>query len=49
MQKGKIVEERREVKSTGKREKERYTQLNAMFQKIAKRDKKVFNEQCKEI
>ena len=44
-----IVEERREVKSKGKREKERYTQLNAMFQKIAKRDKKVFNEQCKEI
>ena len=33
-----IAEERREVK--GKRERERYTQLNAEFQRIAKRDKK---------
>ena len=42
------VEERREVKSRG--EKERYTQLNAEFQRIAKRDKKaLFNEQRKEI
>ena len=42
-----IAEERREVK--GKRERERYTQLNAEFQRIAKRDKKpFFYEQCKE-
>ena len=34
----------------GKEEKERYTQLNAEFQRIAKRDKKVFlSGQCKEI
>ena len=34
----------------GKRERERYTQLNAEFQRIARRDKKAFfNEQCKEI
>ena len=39
---------RREVKS--KREKEIYTQLNAEFQKIARRDKKAFlSDQCKEI
>ena len=32
-----------------KGERERYTQLNAEFQRIARRDKKVFlNEQCKE-
>ena len=42
-----IVEERREVKSKGERE--RYTQLNVTFQRIARRDKKVFNEQCKEV
>ena len=42
-----IVEERREVKSRG--EWERYTQLNATFQRIARRDRKVFNEQCKEV
>ena len=41
-------QERREVK--GKGEKERYTQLNAVFQTVARRDKKAFlNEQCKEI
>ena len=41
------AEERREVKSRG--EKERYTQLNAVFQRIARRDRKAFlNEQCKE-
>ena len=34
-----IVEKRREVK--GKGEKERYTHLNAAFQRIARRDKKV--------
>ena len=33
-----------------KRERERYTQLNSEFQRIARRDKKAFlNEQCKEI
>ena len=43
-----IDENRREVK--GKREKERYTRLNAEFQRIARRDKKVFlSDQCKEI
>ena len=43
-----IAEERREAK--GKGERERYTQLNAEFQRIARRDKKAFlNEQCKEI
>ena len=42
------AEERREGKSKG--EKERYTQLHAEFQKIIRRDKKVFlSEQCKEI
>ena len=39
---------RREVKSKG--EKERYTHLNAEFQRIAKREKKAFlSDQCKEI
>ena len=33
----------------GKGEKERYTQLNAEFQRIARRDKKILSEQCKEI
>ena len=34
----------------GKGEKEKYTHLNAEFQRIARRDKKVFfSEQCKEI
>ena len=43
-----IAEKRREVK--GKGEKERYTQLNAEFQRIARRDKKAFlSDQCKEI
>ena len=38
----------REAKSKG--EKERYTHLNAEFQRIAKRDKKAFlSDQCKEI
>ena len=41
-------EKRREAK--GKGEKERYTHLNAEFQRIAKKDKKVFlSDQCKEI
>ena len=43
-----IPEKRREVK--GKGERERHTQLNAEFQRIARRDKKAFlSEQCKEI
>ena len=43
-----IAEERREAKSKGERE--RYTQLNAEFQRKARRDKKPFlNEHCKEI
>ena len=56
MQKGKLFAEeilqiamkRREVKRKG--EKERYTHLNADFQRIARRDKKAFlSDQCKEI
>ena len=36
--------------ATGKGERERYTYLNAEFQRIARRDKKAFlSEQCKEI
>ena len=39
---------RREVKSKG--EKERYSNLNAEFQRIARRDKNAFlSDQCKEI
>ena len=39
---------RREAKSKG--EKERYTHLNTEFQRIARRDKKIFlSDQCKEI
>ena len=39
-----------EKRSKGKGERESYTQLNAEFQSIARRDKKVFlREQCKEI
>ena len=56
MQKSKWLSERalqiavnsREAKSKG--EKERYTHLNAEFQRIARRDKKAFlSNQCKEI
>ena len=57
MQKGKMVvsggltnscKRRREMKSKG--EKERYTHLNAEFQRIERRDKKAFlGDQCKEI
>ena len=44
----KIAVKRREAK--GKGEKERYTYLNAEFQRIARRDKKAFlSDQCKEI
>ena len=43
-----ITEESREAKGKGK--KERHTQLNAEFQRIAKRDKNAFlSEQCTEI
>ena len=43
-----IAEKRREAK--GKEEKERYTHLNAEFQRIPRRDKKAFlSDQCKEI
>ena len=43
-----IVEKRREAK--GKGEKERYSHLEAEFQRIARRDKKTFlSDQCKEI
>ena len=42
------ITEKREAK--GKGEKERYTHLNAEYQRIAKRDKKAFlSDQCKEI
>ena len=42
------ITEKREAK--GKGEKERYTHLNAEFQRIARRDKKAFlSDQCKEI
>ena len=43
-----IAVKRREAKSKG--EKERYSHLNADFQRIARRDKKAFlSDQCKEI
>ena len=43
-----IAVKRREVKSKG--EKERYTHLNAEFQRIVRREKKAFlSDQCKEI
>ena len=43
-----MAEKRREAK--GKGEKERYTHLNAEFQRIARRDKKAcLSDQCKEI
>ena len=42
-----IVEKRREAKDKG--EKERYTHLNAAFQRLARGDKKTFlSDQCKE-
>ena len=44
----KIAEKRREAESQG--EKERYIQLNAEFQRIARGDKKAFlSNQCKEV
>ena len=43
-----IAVKRREAKSKG--EEERYSHLNAEFQRIARRDKKAFlRDQCKEI
>ena len=43
-----IAEKRREAKGTGKKEK--YTHLNAEFQRMARRDKRAFlSDQCKEI
>ena len=42
-----IALKRREVKSKG--EKERYTHLNAEFQRIARRDKAFLSDHCKEI
>ena len=42
-----IAEKGREAK--GKRDRERYSQLNAEFQRIAKRGKKALSDQCKEI
>ena len=43
-----VAEKRKEVK--GKREKERYTHLNAEFLRIVSREKKAFlSEQCEEI
>ena len=42
-----IAVKRREAKSKG--EKERYKHLNAEFHRIARRDKKDFSDQCKEI
>ena len=42
-----IAEKRRETEGQG--EGEIHTQLNAEFQRIARRDKKTLSEQCKEI
>jgi len=43
-----IAEKRREAR--GKEERERYTQMNTEFQRIARRDKKAFlSDQCKGI
>ena len=42
-----IAEKRREAKDKGG--KERYTHLNAEFQRIARRDKVFLGDQCKEI
>ena len=42
-----IADKRREAK--GKGEKARYTDLNAEFERIARRDKAFLSEECKEI
>ena len=45
-----IAEKRREVKGKGEKKKKRYTNLNAEFQRIARKDQKAFlSDQCKEI
>ena len=45
-----ITEKRSDAKGKGKGENERYSHLNAEFQRIARRDKKAFlSDQCKEI
>ena len=45
-----IAMKRREVEKTKNGEKERYTHLNAEFQRIARKDKNAFiSDQCKEI
>ena len=45
-----IAKEKKKRETKGKGERERYTQLNAEFQRITSRDKKAFlSEQCKEI
>ena len=41
-----IAEKRRE--GTGNGERKRYTQLNAEFQRMARRDKKILSELCNE-
>ena len=38
-----------EKKRSEKQRRKRYKHLNAEFQRIARKDKKVLNEQCKEI
>ena len=43
----KIAMKRREAKSKG--EKERYTHLNAQFQRITRRDEVFLSDQCKEV
>ena len=44
-----MVEEASQIAVKGRGEKERYTHLNAEFQRIARRDKKAFlSDQCKE-
>ena len=49
-EKKKREREREREKKNRKGEKERYTHLNAEFQRIARRDKKAFfSDQCKEI
>ena len=46
----KALQTAEETKAKGKVEKERYTHLNAEFQRIVRRDKKAFHsDQCKEI
>ena len=55
MKEGRVIEKVLQIaeekeKQIAREKRERYTKLNAEFQRIARRDKKVFlNEQCKEI